>query len=105
MWQSKKQLKLLGQVLKGQKTGMEGKEGVRNWSSEEYSWLQITRTLNNLNFPLTQSNFCFFSDHFYINLPLITQTMFWALIIKVRKKKQCTGIRNIEFWIYTIDVL
>ena len=30
MWQSKKQLKLLGQVLKGQKTGMEGKEGVRN---------------------------------------------------------------------------
>ena len=85
MWQSKKQLKLLGQVLKGQKTGMEGKEGVRNWSSEEYSWLQITRTLNNLNFPLTQSNFCFFSDHFYINLLLITQTMFWALI-KSRKK-------------------
>ena len=30
MWQSKKQLKLLGQVLKGQKTGMEGNEGVRN---------------------------------------------------------------------------
>ena len=35
----------------------------------------VTRTLNNLNLPLTWSNFCFPSDHFYIILSSITQTM------------------------------
>ena len=71
-----------------------------------YSWLPITRTLTNSNqnrFPLdfrhtftvilpsvtwtldnsklllTRRNFCFPSDHFYIILPSITRTMFWAL--------------------------
>ena len=36
-------------------------------------------TLGNSNLPLTQRNFCFPSDHFYIILPSITRTMFWAL--------------------------
>ena len=83
-----------------------------------YSWLPITRTLANSNqnrFPLdfrhtftviwpsvTRSSFCFPSDHFYIILPSITRTMFWAL--KKSKKKPSTGVRNIEFWI-SIDVL
>ena len=35
----------------------------------------ITRTLDNSNRPLTRRNFCFPSDHFYIMLPSITQTM------------------------------
>ena len=38
----------------------------------------VTQTLDNLNFPLTQSNFCFPSDHFYTILPLITRTMIYA---------------------------
>ena len=36
----------------------------------------VTRTLGNSNLPLTQRNFCFPSDHFYIVLPSITRTMF-----------------------------
>ena len=38
--------------------------------------LSVTRTLDNSIFPLTRSNFCFPTDHFYIMLPSITQTMF-----------------------------
>ena len=59
----------------------------------------VIRTLNNSNLPLTRSNFCFPSDHLYINLTSKTRTIFWALI-KSGKKKQCTGVRNIEFWIF-----
>ena len=54
-------------------------------------------TLDNSNLPLTRSNFCFPLDHFYIILPSITRTMFWAL--KKSGKKPSTGVRNIEFWI------
>ena len=32
----------------------------------------VTQTLDNSNLPLTRSNFCFPSGHFYIILPLIT---------------------------------
>ena len=39
----------------------------------------VTRTLDNSNLPLTRRNSCFPSDHFYVILPLITRTMFWAL--------------------------
>ena len=33
-------------------------------------------TLDNSNYPLTRSSFCFPSDHFYITLPSITRTTF-----------------------------
>ena len=42
----------------------------------------VTWTLDNSNLALTRSSFCFPSDHFYIILPLITRTMFWALNYK-----------------------
>ena len=53
-------------------------------------------TPDNSNLPLNRSSFCFPSDHFYIILPSITWTMFWAQKVG---KKQSTGVRNIEFWI------
>ena len=34
---------------------------------------------NNSNLPLTRNKFCFPSDHFHINLPSITRTMFRTL--------------------------
>ena len=40
--------------------------------------LSLTRTLDNSNLPLTRSNFCFPSDHSYINSPSITRTMLKA---------------------------
>ena len=48
----------------------------------------LTRTLDNSNLPLTRSNFCFPSDHFYIILPSITRTMFCSalFLIKIREK-------------------
>ena len=40
----------------------------------------VTRTLDNLNLsPTLRRSFCFHSDPFYIIVPSITQTMFWAL--------------------------
>ena len=89
--------------------------------SREYSWLPITRTLANSNqnrfpldvrhtitvilpsvtrtldnskLPLTRSNFCFPSDHFYIILPSITRTMFWAL-----KKSGKNSVLPPKHWI------
>ena len=50
----------------------------------------VTRTSRKL-----EIIFCFPSDHFYINLPSITRTMFWAL--KKVRKKQGTFVRNVEF--------
>ena len=55
----------------------------------------VTQTLDNLKLPLTWSNFCFPSDHFCINLPSITQTMFWAP--DKSKKKKCTAVWITEF--------
>ena len=56
----------------------------------------VTWTLNNSNLPLTQSSFCFPSDHFYIILSLITWTMFWAL--KVGKNSLLVSqTLNLEF--------
>ena len=55
----------------------------------------LTRTLDNSNLPLTRSNFCFPSDHFYTILPSITWTMLKAH--DKSGKKPCTGVRNIEF--------
>ena len=43
-----------------------------------YSRHPITWTLGNSNSPLTRSNFCFPSDHFYNISPSITRTMFKA---------------------------
>ena len=43
------------------------------------SYIYCYFTLGNSNFPLTQSSFCFPTDHFYIIFPWITWTMFWAL--------------------------
>ena len=51
---------------------------------------------NNSNLPLTRNKFCFPSDHFHINLPSITRTMFRALK-KSGEKKQCTFVRNVYF--------
>ena len=42
-------------------------------------YIHCNFTLGNSNLPLTRSNFCFPLDHFYIILPSITRTMFWAL--------------------------
>ena len=50
--------------------------------------LVVTRTVNNSNFPLTQSNFCFPADHFYTILPLITA------VNHVEKKKQNKAKQN-----------
>ena len=44
---------------------------------------------NNSNLPLTRNKFCFPSDHFHINLPSITRTMFLAL--KKSGKKRVYG--------------
>ena len=44
-----------------------------------YSWLPITRTLDSSNLQLTWVVFFSPSDHFYVILPSITRTMFWAL--------------------------
>ena len=41
------------------------------------SYIYCNFTLDNSNLPLTRSNFCFPSDHFYIILLSITRTMFF----------------------------
>ena len=46
---------------------------------------------NNSNLPLTRNKFCFPSDHFHINLPSITRTMFRALK-KSGKKKNSVNV-------------
>ena len=51
---------------------------------------------NNSNLPLTRNKFCFPSDHFHINLPSITRTMFRTLK-KSEKKEQCTVVQNVDF--------
>ena len=57
-----------------------------------------TRTLHKSNLPLTWSNFCFPSDHFYKTLPLITWTMFWALNKSGRKNSLLASkTLNFEF--------
>ena len=56
---------------------------VRTRTKINFPWISVIYncnfTLGNSNLPLTQSSFCFPSDHFYIILPSITRTMFWAL--------------------------
>ena len=54
----------------------------------------VTRTLDNSILPQTRSYFCFPSDHFYIMLPSITQTTFWA---PKKAGKNSDGVRNIDF--------
>ena len=41
------------------------------------SYIYCNFTLDNSNLPLTRSNFCFPSAHFYTILPSITRTMLW----------------------------
>ena len=41
------------------------------------------------NLPLTRNKFCFPSDHFRINLPSITRTMFRALKKSGKKRVYC----------------
>ena len=65
------------------------------------SLIQLTPDNSNprkLELPLTRTPI-FVSPQliFYIILPSITRTMFWAL--KKSGKKPSTGVRNIEFWI------
>ena len=62
----------------------------------------VTRTLDNSNLPLTRSNFCFPSDHFYIILFSITRTMFWALKKFDKNSVLASETLNFEF---PIDVL
>ena len=57
----------------------------------------VTRTLDNSNLPLTRSNFCFPSDHFYINLPSITRTMFCLSAYKVGKKNSVLASETLNF--------
>ena len=57
----------------------------------------VTRTLDNLNSRLLEPMFVSPQVIFYIILPSITRTMFWAL--KKSGKKPSTGVRNTEFWI------
>ena len=57
----------------------------------------VPQTLDSLSLLLTRSSFCFPSDHFYIILPTITQTIFWEHD-KSDNKKQFTEVRNIEFF-------
>ena len=61
-----------------------------------YNFTSVTRTLDNSILPLTQSKFCFPSDHFYINLPSITWTMLWAPDKLVEQKVHCSP----KHWIY-----
>ena len=63
----------------------------------------VTRTLDNSNLiPLTRSNFCFPSDHFYTILPAITRTMFLALKKSGKSSVLMSETLNFEF---SIDVL
>ena len=62
----------------------------------------VTLTLDNSNLPLTRSNFCFPSDYFYINLPSLTRTMFWAVIKGEKNSAVGSETLNFEFF---IDVL
>ena len=63
----------------------------------------VTRTLDNSNLPLiTQSNFCFPSDHFHIILLSITRTMFRALKKLDKNSVLASETLNFEF---PIDVL
>ena len=55
----------------------------------------VTRTLDNSNLPLTRSNSCFPSAHFYTILPSITRTMLYARVKS--RNKPCTEVRNIDF--------
>ena len=59
------------------------------------SYIYCNFTPGNSNLPLTRSNFCFPSDHFYTILPSITRAMLSA---RDRSgEKPCTEVRNIEF--------
>ena len=62
----------------------------------------VTRTLANSILPLTRSNFCFLTDHFYEMLPSITQTMFWALK-KERKNSDNKNNRVAQSWVKIIQ--
>ena len=62
-----------------------------------YSWHPITRTLANSNLPLTRSNVCFPSDHFYIILPSITRTIFWAFKKSGKNSVLASETLNFEF--------
>ena len=57
----------------------------------------VPQTLDNSSFLLTRSSFCFPSDHFYIILPTITQTIILEHD-KSENKKQFTEVRNTEFF-------
>ena len=57
----------------------------------------VIRTFDNLNLPLTQSHFCFFSDHFYVLLSLITRTMFWLKQVGKENSILASKILNFEF--------
>ena len=59
------------------------------------SYICCNFTLGYSNFLLTRSNFSFPSDHFYITLPSITRTMFWALCNLKQKKK---AYRSPKHW-------
>ena len=57
----------------------------------------VTRTPDNFNLPLTQSNNCFPSDHLYIILTSITRTMFWALKKSGKNCVLASETLNFEF--------
>lgn len=59
------------------------------------SYICCNFTLGYSNFLLTRSNFSFPSDHFYITLPSLTRTMFWALCNLKQKKK---AYRSPKHW-------
>ena len=59
------------------------------------SYICCNFTLGYSNFLLTRSNFSFPSDHFYITLPSLTRTMFWALC-NLKQKKKPIAAQNIE---------
>ena len=68
----------------------------------------VIRTLNNSNLPLTRSNFCFPSDHLYINLTSKTRTIFWALIKSGKKKvywRPKHWILNFPLMLYAYSLL
>ena len=60
------------------------------------SYIYCNFTLGNSNLPLTRSNFCFLSDHFYISLPSITWTVFQEPD-KSKKKEDISAVQNVEF--------
>ena len=57
----------------------------------------IARTIDNPNFPLTWSNFCFPSDHLYIIPPLNTWTMFYVCYkLKTKNKNNNNSLLRSE---------